>query len=252
MKNAILKGAGSLCLALAVSAAPALAADMYPATGGSMKDSVLPAGWTGFYVGVNGGYGWSQYADQLADMPWGLPGSSPSGGFGGAQLGYNVQNGQLVYGIEADIQGSAIGGKHEGNGGTGYYTNSSLDWFGTVRGRAGLVLGNSLIYGTGGFAYGSIHNRVDYSSLWPGDIYDIRATATGYTAGGGMEFKVAPAWSLKAEYQYINLGINDPVRPGVGTYGSFASAGTVLRDDAFHTVRLGLNYHPGQSYEPLK
>jgi outer membrane immunogenic protein len=67
--------------------------------------------------------------------------------------------------------------------------------------------------------------------------------------GGGWEYKFSPAWSAKAEYQYINLGKNDPV--AVNGTTPFSLFG-VDRDDAFHTVRVGLNYHLLPGYEPLK
>ncbi|MGO9487127.1 MAG: porin family protein, partial [Rhodomicrobium sp.] len=68
------------------------AADMYvpgAATGG-YKDAPV-ATWTGFYVGVNGGYAWSDTSNQLAYSPDLFGGLAPEGGFGGGQIGYNVQ-----------------------------------------------------------------------------------------------------------------------------------------------------------------
>ena len=65
--------------------------------------------WTGFYLGLNGGYGFSTSRDQLAlsgDQPTGL---FSAGGFGGIQLGYNVQLARMVLGVEADFQGANIG-----------------------------------------------------------------------------------------------------------------------------------------------
>ncbi len=236
--------------------AAANAADMYraPEASGGYKDgpAYVAVNWSGFYAGVNGGYAWSQNSHQLADAPYSLGGSSPSGGFGGGQMGYNWQgvwHPNLVLGLEADIQGAGVSDKQFDTAGNRYFTNSSLDWFGTLRGRIGYGFDRALIYGTGGFAYGGVHNHVDYSSNFPGDIFNKSTTATGYVVGGGVEYKINPAWSVKAEYQYINLGKNDPVR---ATYGSFASAGTKLEDDAFHTVRFGLNYHVLPGYEPLK
>ncbi len=253
MKKTIAIGVSATALLVA---AQANAADVYGPAGG-YKDgpAYVSASWTGFYLGVNGGYGWSPYSDQLADRMIGdtLGGNSPSGGFGGGQLGYNFQRDSLVFGIETDIQGSGIGDKKFDTAGNRYYTNSSLDWFGSLRGRIGYASSQALVYGTGGLAYGGIRNRVDYSSQYPSDIFDINRTAVGYTVGGGIEFKVNPAWSVKAEYQYINLGTNDPVRAGDGrTYGSYAAVGTKLDDDAFHTVRLGVNYRLVPAYEPLK
>jgi len=55
-----------------------------------------------------------------------------------------------------------------------------------------------------------------------GIVYKVDDTATGYVAGGGLEYKIGPAWSVKTEYQYINLGKNDPVTAGGVFWRRFA------------------------------
>lgn len=173
-------------------------------------------------------------------------GLSPEGGFGGGQIGYNWQgiwHPHLVLGIEADIQGAGI--EDKGTDGVLNY-KSSLDWFGTVRGRIGYAADRALVYFTGGFAYGGVRNSVSNAGV----DYSFSGTATGYVLGGGLEYKITPAWSVKAEYQYINLGKNDPVSAGGFAFTSLPT--TTLDDDAYHTVRVGLNYHFGQGFEPLK
>ncbi len=82
-----------------------------------------------------------------------------------------------------------------------------------------------------------------------GNVFSSDSVQTGFAAGGGVEYKFSPTWSLKAEYQYIDLGHKDPV----------LTSGSVRGNDAIHagevqlnTVRVGLNYHFGQGYEPLK
>ena len=79
--------------------------------GGGYKDGPAYVGvnWSGLYVGVNGGYGWSR-----------TPTCHPAGAFGGGQIGYNFQRGNIVFGIETDIQGSGVS-----TAGGGY--KSSLD-----------------------------------------------------------------------------------------------------------------------------
>ena len=115
----------------------------------------------------------------------------------------------------------------------------------TVRGRLGYTFGSSLLYATGGFAYGGIRNDA-INAIGPTDFKN-HETATGYTIGGGWEYKFNPAWSLKAEYQFIDLGRNDPVFIGINA----CNIGVHCERDAFHTVRVGLNYSLG-SYVPLK
>ncbi len=214
----LLSGIVGLTLASVVALASANAADMYraPESGGGYKDGpgYVSVNWSGFYAGVNGGYGWGTNTDVL----------SPAGGFGGGQIGYNFQRGNIVFGGEADIQGADISD-------TGYGLKSKMNWFGTVRGRVGYAFNRALVYGTGGFAFGGVNND-GYSE-----------TQTGWVLGGGVEYKLTPAWSVKGEYQYLDLGASNVVGP--------LGDGTGNRTQV-STVRAGLNYHVGNVYEPLK
>jgi outer membrane immunogenic protein len=203
--------------------------------------------WAGFYGGVNVGYGWSPNSDQLAlsfDSPTGL---SPEGGFGGGQIGYNWQVGNLVFGAEADLQGADISDRVQ-DFVFGDTFHSSLNWFGTVRGRLGYGFDRALVYATAGFAYGGVRNSVDLVGFAP---YRFDGTATGYVLGVGVEYKFGPAWSIKGEYQYINLGTNDPTNPAGAPYSAAAGLGVgvpTVRDDEYHTFRMGLNYRFGGGY----
>ena len=82
--------------------AAANAADMYrPAEGPADKDTpFVGVNWSGLYFGANGGYG-----EASND-------SSINGGFGGGQIGYNIQRGNIVAGLRTDIQGSSISGSN--------------------------------------------------------------------------------------------------------------------------------------------
>ena len=221
-----------------------------------------PFTWTGFYIGGNGGYAWSPNNDQLRDVTNG-PGNqffglSPEGGFGGGQIGYNWQIfGPLVIGVEADIQGSAITDSFKW---TLARQESDVDWFGTVRGRLGFAADRALFYATGGYAYGHVRNAELGIGNGGSVNYIADNTASGYAVGGGIEYKFSPAWSIKTEYQYFNLGLNDPVVVActfpcaLGKSLSSFGPGVTVRDDEFHTIRVGLNYHFGVDdiYAPLK
>jgi outer membrane immunogenic protein len=240
----------SLTGVLALAALPANAADL--STGGYKDGAAVPvAAWSGFYAGVNAGGGWT--GDQLAYSPTVFTGVTPGGWFGGGQIGYNWQvipqygpfigYGSLVLGIETDLQGAGFSDSARD---TGDYFKSQLDYFGTVRGRIGYATDRSLYYVTGGLAYGGLQNEADIAGLGK---FNIDTTAVGYALGGGIELKTGHSWSLKAEYQYINLGSNDPVSQ---VHGSYSANGGKVSDDDFHTIRVGLNYFVGPSYEPLK
>src|SRR5665647_115605 len=102
--------------------------------------------WTGFYVGVNAGYGWASTSVS------GLSGSSNLDGFvGGGQIGYNWQGASpLVFGIEADFQGT---GQSQTDTVGIVSIKQEMPWFGTVRGRIGYAFDRAMIYATGGLAY---------------------------------------------------------------------------------------------------
>jgi outer membrane immunogenic protein len=224
-----------------------------------------------------------------------------AGGFGGGQIGYNFQFGSFVLGAEADLQGSGIQGSganaifngptNQDFGPAGICTDTQaggratavcvgrndldVEWFGTVRGRLGWAIGNTLIYGTGGFAAGGVKATSLYTDnnvtglgggVAPFNTQAGRAshsaTNTGWTAGGGIEVKLSPNWSLKGEYQFINLGTIDsgpgeitipgaPV-PAPCAVGSPACLHlTSSKDVDFHTVRVGVNYYFNSPPAPL-
>jgi outer membrane immunogenic protein len=230
---------------LAALAAPATAADL-PLKAPPMV--VNPAyNWTGFYVGVNGGYGWGTGSQQIIDTnPGGaidlFRTGNPSGGFAGGQIGYNWQLGSpFVLGIEADFQGADIKGSNTGIGTQAFLETHGItvNSFGTVRGRIGYAFGSTLVYATGGLAYGNINSQLSAPTA-PGVFERTNGTQTGFAVGGGLEYLFNPNWSLKAEYQYMDLGS----KRLLGTPG-FVGFSTNPLDTAFHTVRAGVNYHFG-------
>jgi outer membrane immunogenic protein len=138
--------------------------------------------WQGLYLGLNLGYGWGTVTNAS---------NRPNGFNGGAQLGYNWQYGQLVYGLETDIQ---LSGADDTVGATKF----SNSWYGTLRGRGGFIFNNVLLYGTAGLAYGGLRGEI------VGGATEYK-TLAGWAAGGGLEVGLTPAWSARAEYLYMDL-----------------------------------------------
>ncbi|MBI4724566.1 MAG: porin family protein [Rhodomicrobium sp.] len=174
---------------------------------------------------------------------------------GGVQVGYNWQHGHFVLGVEADLQGAAIKGSKSFDllweDDASAHAQSKLDWFGTVRGRLGYAFDRTLVYFTGGFAFGEVKDTLNVS-IWDDFGSDSKkGTRTGYVLGGGLEHKIDPSWSIKAEYQYIDLGSDKLAVEGGDGECSWASA-TFKADHSYNTVRVGLNYRLHQDYEPLK
>ena len=158
---------------------------------------VMPApvfSWTGFYIGINGGYGWADTKNGFTEF------DNASGGVFGVQGGFNYQfaGSPIVIGIEADYQGANI--KADGIF-FGTLTNVELERFGTVRGRLGFAWDRFLIYGTGGWAYGA---QTEISLGFPFFVSG-RQELSGWTAGAGIEWAFAPNWSAKIEYLHLDL-----------------------------------------------
>jgi outer membrane immunogenic protein len=237
---------------------PALAADM------ALKAAPPPApvwSWTGFYVGINGGYsvGTDPFNETLV-VPVPLSSSvdsrvTPKGGLFGGQAGYNYQTGNVVLGVEGDIQWAD---QHDTAGcalacvvsppvvqNLGV-VEQKIKWFGTARGRLGWANDGWLIYITGGGAWGGIDATTTFNIAGvPGGPNGAFSNATHFTKGGGVfgggiEVRLAGAWTAKFEYLYMNLGsISDtlfipaPIGPATLTTNS------KIRDNI---IRAGLNF----------
>jgi outer membrane immunogenic protein len=231
--------------AAAFCGAPALAADV-PMKG----PQYAPFNWSGFYVGVNGGYAWDNksvmnYFAPVTGFAGFSPGFETHGAFGGGQIGINWQVAHSVFGVEADIQGGnlrdAINVTTVSNGGPlGVIASQKIDYFGTVRARLGLAYDRSMLYATAGVAYGGVKDSILLTNGGATDLLAKNFTGVGYVVGGGWEYYFAPAWSFKVEYQFIDLG--HQTISGVSTNAVFI---TTNNETKFQTGRIGLNYKFG-------
>jgi outer membrane immunogenic protein len=176
--------------------------------------------WTGFYIGVNGGGAFGR-------SNWDTTGNSDvSGGLVGGTVGYNYQFGQAVLGIEGDIDWADLRGNT--SSGCPLGCNTRDDWLSTVRGRLGFAADRFMPFITGGAAFG------DVKASTPG-FAGANNTNAGWTIGAGLEFAIAPQWTIKAEYLYVDLG----------NFNCGLSCSRFTNDNVSFTtnlVRAGLNY----------
>lgn len=127
--------------------------------------------------------------------------------------GYDLQLGSsLVVGLVADYGKSAIVDSVTAFSTTpAFYTMTRrLRDHASIRARAGFAIGNTLIYGTGGFAYGKIRRSFTTSNT----INTFTETGNnkrgyGYRAGGGIEQRVSDNFSIGAQYLYTSLKDDD-------------------------------------------
>jgi len=184
-------------------------------------------GFQGLYVGGN--LGWAAWDHAWVDRT--LNSTDPFIGFpsthddftAGVQLGYNYQCGCALFGIEAD--GNWIDLKRTKESIVYTLNDSSifvplinlttrdrLDWFGTIRGRAGIVANNLLLFATAGASWANFRNEIIESEeggiIFPDDVTHIlttKKTHWGLALGLGVEWMVSSAFSIKAEGLYLKF-----------------------------------------------
>ena len=247
-----------------------------------VQDRCAPGPWTGFYVGGN--IGWahneSEFNDHNKTLSYESRYNSDDNGFtGGLTSGYNLQCGNVVFGIESDINwvGSDNDRKNYGYYGDDddFHHSRSMDWFGTLRGRIGWANDRMMIYATGGLAYGDGSHKWGgwYETNYHGDTDYFKSSNDvnwGWTAGGGIEFLHSQNFTIKAEALWIRFDndskdfkytYTDKEAYNCGRHGCYYKDVDVEKkarfglDDDMVVVRLGLNYKFGDRtpvYEPLK
>ncbi len=173
--------------------------------------------WAGVYLGATAGFaqGFHSY-DDLAGGFLGYPGlaNMRSSGFaGGGTLGVNFQAGNLVYGLETDINWLSNKTNYVDPNGAinAFYPSESnrLNYLGTVRGRLGLAVDRTLIYFTAGLAYANVNDNIHHNSnLFPTfntPYFSVNSTRFGWVVGAGVEYALAPNWTIKGEALYADL-----------------------------------------------
>jgi outer membrane immunogenic protein len=196
--------------------------------------------WRGAYIGLNGGYPWGDTTARFtAPDISGTAALHPEGWFGGGQVGYNAQFGPMVLGVEADIQVADLSDAAATATPAGFAARATtdIDWFSTVRGRAGFAIDRVLVYATGGFAFADVDNKITATNGIDSVAMSGSDIETGYSVGGGLEWMLAPNLTTRVEYLFVDLG--DHSIHGVGTDGNPYSA---RFDNDFQLVRAGLNY----------
>jgi outer membrane immunogenic protein len=183
---------------------PAMAADL-PAQTYTKAPIMVPVAydWTGFYVGVNGGWGTaSRCFDQTGPTVVGGDGChNTSGAFAGGQGGYRWQMNSWVFGLEAQGDWSDLKGTNVSILNAANVNRSHIDTFGLFTGQVGYAWNTALLYFKGGAAVIADRNEVLSNNA-------VLASASGVnrwggTVGGGIEFSFAPNWSAAFEYNHL-------------------------------------------------
>jgi outer membrane immunogenic protein len=219
--------------------------------------------WSGIYVGGHAGYGMGMkdWTNSIFDF-------DVKGFLGGGQIGVNQQVGNWVIGLEADASWAGIKGSQtivEGgplNGLTSVRTASSrIDRLATVAGRIGFAQDRWLVYFKGGAVWtheNHAFNALQTFTIIGGPPVNLVAAVAGSETrfgpmlGFGAEYALWGNWSFKSEYNYLYLP-NGTARL-IGTQTFFGVTAPVTIDaniqQAFHLVKLGLNYRFGPEAPP--
>jgi outer membrane immunogenic protein len=195
----------------------ALAADLPPPAAPPPRAPAVYAppppvyNWTGFYLGINGGWGFgkSDWSTNVGGVALDTGNFNVNGGLFGGTIGFNWWAEGWVLGLEGDFDGSWM------NGTTSVCTTpltvaceTKNNWLATIRPRVGFAADRVLFYLTGGVAFGDV--VVNTTTNWQS------ADKTGWTAGGGVEGAFTDHWTARVEYLYVDLQ-NSTFTPVVGT-----------------------------------
>jgi outer membrane immunogenic protein len=213
------------------AAGAALASDLPPPAAAPPRAPAvyMPAppvyNWTGFYIGINGGWGFGHSG-------WSVPGFTTgnfnvNGGVVGGTIGYNWWSDGWVLGLEGDFDGSWI----KGSSSTCVAAlvvacTTENKWLATIRPRIGYAADRVLFYLTGGVAFGDV--VVNTTANWQG------ADKTGWTAGAGIEGAFTDHWTARIEYLSVDLQ-NSSFSPAAGVPPASVKFNANL-------IRLGVDY----------
>jgi outer membrane immunogenic protein len=235
--------------------------------------------WTGGQVGGQGGsssvaQGFAEpgaylfpdicgFASECTETPFSFNGNK-TGATGGGFLGYRIQFGSVVAGIEGDVNAKSVSSSYAAYDANGFRAESfngtaKQGADGSIRGRLGyLVTPWTLVYGTGGVAFGSVSGSFSYAAHEIDGLCGIvcastvgggswSTTRTGATGGAGVETLITQALTLRLEYRYTDLGRfseNVYLRTICGTTCSSPSSNaSISLHPTNQAVRLGVGYN---------
>jgi outer membrane immunogenic protein len=206
--------------------------------------------WTGFYLGVHGGYGWAKFSSDNFDQPSILiPGAlhnpQPQGALFGGHAGFNWQRGAWVGGLEIDLSGADLKEAQSFSAPFGglqvtISLATKIDMLATARARFGfLPAQNLLVYGTGGFAWGHAYAKEAVCQEEVCSILRTNENMFGWTAGAGLEYKLAENFLLRVEYLHYDF-----VRQDFPLANQLLPVSPLVLNAATHinAVRGGISY----------
>jgi outer membrane immunogenic protein len=244
MKRLLLGTVGLVALGMAPASAADLAARPYTKAPPPMVPALYD--WSGFYIGVNGGWGTSHNCwtnTVVAGVPF-TPAAegchNASGGTAGGQLGYRWEANNWVFGVEAQGNWADFSGSNVSLLAPLTSNRTHLDAFGLFTGQIGYAWNTTLFYVKGG---GAVTDNT-YQGLAAGTLLD-QATSTrwGGTVGAGLEWAFYPGWSAGVEYDHLFMGSNNYNFTSVAPIAGLSTRSDSVRQDVdMVTVRVNWRF----------
>ena len=246
---------------VAMGLAPAMAADLPARAPVYTKAPAMVApiyDWTGFYIGVNGGGGWSHKCWDVTNilgvtLPTALSDGchNATGGVAGGQIGYRWQSASWVFGLEAAGDWANLKGSNSSPLLAGTIFNvtdqSKINALGFFTGQVGYAWNAALLYVKGGAAVTGTNYNIQ-TTLGNLNVASASATRWGGTIGVGFEYGFAPNWSAGLEYDHLFMGNRSVDFTSTGAL-AFAPVGTLFRTDTIHQnvdmITARINYRFG-------
>lgn len=200
---------------------------------GLMSQTMAPHDWSGPYIGVQTGYAIGN-ADHSFSNGAPSDSSDPDGFLIGGHIGYLIQNNQIVFGIEGDLEYTDIDGSFQNSSGITSSGSTEIDLQGSIRGKLGYAMDRFMPYVTGGVAIAD----VEYGGgPVGGPCCGYSKTAIGWTVGVGMQYALSGSMSARVEYRYTDYGTEkgdlSPAFPSVD----------MKTDLTIHAVMFGVSLH---------
>lgn len=212
MKKILLGTVGLMALSLS---APASAADLAARPYTKAPPMIAAVyDWSGFYIGLNGGGGWSHKCWDFSGQATARLATNvaegchdATGGTVGGQIGYRWQAASWVFGLEAQGNWADFKGSNVSLFFPTITNQTKIDAFGLFTGQVGYAFNNALLYVKGGAAV--VNDKYSYGAT--GGVINGTASETrwGGVIGVGLEYGFAPNWSVGIEYDHAFMGHRD-------------------------------------------
>ncbi|HUJ02596.1 MAG TPA: outer membrane beta-barrel protein [Rhizomicrobium sp.] len=213
------------------------------------------ADWSGFYAGLNAGGGMAN--GQFSDGCYYCATDNYDNSFAliGAQAGFDWQDGAVVFGPVADFDWTSL--SRSGVLGTSdedfLREKAKLNWFASVRARAGIAVDNALFYVTAGPIWGHLETpgveyccgALDPSPYADGVTFPSTGTRTGLAGGVGIDVMAGDNWSVSGEYLYANFGTKKSIAVDseCGYYEEDYDECEIHNNLNTQIVRIAFNWH---------